>query len=191
MTPTVLGRLRLFPTTFKRLSVLSKIFDGASLKEGLIENGYIWVINFLINFSLALIDSGSCTISGIRTQEKQRLASVKRGFKITMLYLTKQHIIVKTRHCLSRQRIETLLTLASPWFRRSCGRLYCSSKFSRTMMNRCGTLSILRSSHFSVILLANLEYVRDIILDFEMIGNPPLLVEKLRPALPLPAAHLQ
>jgi hypothetical protein len=52
-------------------------------------------------------------------------------------------------------------------------------------------MSILRSSHFSVILLANLEYVRDIILDFEVIGNPPLLVEKLRPALPLPAAHLQ
>ncbi len=123
MTSTVLGCLRLFPATLKRLSILSKILNGAGLKEGLIENGYIWVINFLINFSLALIDSGSCAISGVRTQEKERLASVKRGFKITMLYLTKQHIIVKTGHCLSRQTVETLLTLASSWFRRSCGRL--------------------------------------------------------------------
>lgn len=113
MTPTVLGCFRLLPAALKRLSILCKIFNGTGLKERLIENGYIWVINFLIYLSLALIDSGGCTISGVRPQEKERFSSVKRGFKITMLYLTKQHIIVKRRHCLPRQRIETLLTLTS------------------------------------------------------------------------------
>jgi hypothetical protein len=58
------------------------------LKKGLIENGDIWVIDFLIDLSFALIDSGGSAISGIGTQEKERFTSVKRGFKIAMLYLT-------------------------------------------------------------------------------------------------------
>ena len=58
-------------------------------------------------------------------------------------------------------------------------------------MNGCGTIGIFWSFHLVVVLLSSFEYGGDVIFDFEVIGDPPFLMKKLWPALPLPGAHLQ
>lgn len=78
------------------LSVFSKILDGSSLCECFIESSDIWIVYFLVDLRLPLVNCSRRAISCVWTQEEQRFAGVESGFKIAMLCLGMQQVIVET-----------------------------------------------------------------------------------------------
>ena len=82
-----LGRL-LGPSSAVWFGVLSKVLYGSALQD--IEAIEIWVIDLLVDLSLALVDGeGGVFVAGVRLEEEQLPAVVERCFEVRVLAFDK------------------------------------------------------------------------------------------------------
>ena len=96
--------------------------------KSFIESSNIWIIDFLVDLCLPLVDCGGSAVPGVWPQEEQRLAGVKCGFKVAVFGLNLQQLVVKTGQSLVVRRFEGIPTSARVG--RCCGGLGTTSEFS-------------------------------------------------------------
>jgi hypothetical protein len=156
----------------------------------LVESGDIWIVDLLVDLSLPLVNRSRSAVPCVRTQEEQRLAGVEGGFKVAMLSLGLQQVIVKTSQGVAVGGAEGLPAPARVG--RGSGGLGTTGEFSGAVVDRGGAVGVVGPAHFRIVLLSRLEDGGYVVLDCEVGGDPPLLMKKLGfPAVSLPGAHLQ